>query len=84
MRASYTPWARGALGPDRINRLRLHLTAGLALEVGSVGSPYRFVVTLRRDGALVAERRDVGRAVLWDRVTEMLADAGEPLEQVPA
>jgi hypothetical protein len=79
VRASYTPWARGVLGSARLNRIRCHLTDGLELEVGSVSSPFRFVVRLWRGGELVAESRDVGRAVLWERIGELLEAAGEPL-----
>jgi hypothetical protein len=78
MKHSLTPWARGALGVAKVERLTWHVAGGWSLDVGSEGSPYRFVVTLRRlDEKL--EWRDVGRAVLFERICQMLEVVGVAL-----
>ena len=80
MRATYTPWARSALGDENRERIKWHLAHGLHLDVGSDSSPYQFTIRLfRQDWALVEERYDVRRAVLFETVAQMLQDAGEPL-----
>lgn len=79
MHRNLTPWARSALGPEAMERLKLHLAHDLWLDVGSDGSPYRFRVLLTRHGLVVAERREVGRGTLFETVAAMLQEAGEPL-----
>jgi hypothetical protein len=79
MRVQNTPWSRGALTDEQREALRLHLAHGLELALGSAGSPHRFVITAYRAGNILVERRDVGRTVLFERIGEVLAEAGEPL-----
>lgn len=80
MRATYTPWARSALGDEARERIKWHLAHGLHLDIGSDSSPYQF--TIRLFGAkweLIEERLDVRRAVVFEAVAQMLQDAGQPL-----
>lgn len=78
MKSTLTPWARGALGVAKVERLQWHVAGGWTLDVGSESSPYRFVLTLTRlDEKL--EWRDVGRAVLFERICSMLEAVGVPL-----
>lgn len=75
-------WARGALGPDALDRLHWHLARGMRLSIlSSDNSPYRFTVVLYRD-AYRLERRNVIRGSLFETVCAMLQEAGEPLPTV--
>lgn len=73
-----SPYARGALGRDALDRLHWHMARGLCLSIVSADdSPYRFVVRLTRDDFQL--EREAGRSRLFETVAQMLLDAGEPL-----
>ncbi len=73
-----TPWGRGALGPEHMERLRLHLTPA-ALTVLGRSSDGPFTVRIHLAGKPPFEAYHVGAVRLWDVIVSGLESLGIPL-----
>ncbi len=78
MRTNLSPWSRGILGPDNLERIRLNLTDAMLTVLGT-GPRGSWTVRIHRAGRPPFEAYHVGSERLWSVIVEGCAAAGVPL-----
>lgn len=79
VRDGIAPWARGALGEEKLLRLQLHLAPGWRLQV--IGAtPAMFTVRVYGPGGVDYDWQRVPRDTVWYTIGKALDFIGQPLE----
>ena len=77
MKLNLTPWARAALGPEHIQRLRLHLTGTKLTVIGP--APWVIRIFGAPGQSKTWEMYYVSTPGLWPSIVAGLAECGVPL-----